>query len=136
MRSLLAAAVALELGACGAPSAEVEVDAAAELTDGSPEVSFATLSRDIIAPRCSGVSCHSDGAVLSFAKQTAVVGAPARSAECAGVGDIVVPFEPAESLLYTKLTAAPCGSMMPLSVDPMPLDEIEAIRAWIASGAP
>ena len=132
MRVHLAAAAVLF--ACEAPADPVED--AAPPADATAVPTFQTLYRDVIAPRCSGPSCHGDGAVLSFAKETSVIGAPARSAECSGFGDIVVPFDPESSLLYTKVTAAPCGSMMPLSLEPMPVNEIEAIRTWIERGAP
>jgi len=53
-----------------------------------------------------------------------------------GERKIVVPREPDESLLYQVLTASD-ESVMPPSGQPRPAtDEIDAVRRWIAAGAP
>lgn len=62
--------------------------------------------------------------------------AEARSIECASFGKIAVPFSPDESLIYTKLTSPPCGSLMPFAIEPLDPEAIEKIRAWIELGAP
>jgi len=49
----------------------------------------------------------------------------------------VVPGHPESSLLYLKLTDhPPCGERMPLGGGALPAAEIEAVRSWIAAGAP
>lgn len=55
---------------------------------------------------------------------------------CKGGGALVVPFEPEASPLYRKLSGAPvCGTPMP-PTGGLPRGATEAVRAWIAAGAP
>jgi hypothetical protein len=65
----------------------------------------------------------------------ALVGKSSLSTNCAG-RTLVVPGEPDSSLFLQKVTASPpCGDHMPLGGDPLPVDQVEMIRSWIAAGA-
>jgi len=61
------------------------------------------------------------------------------SVDCVGSAyeDLVVPFDPDSSFLVAKLEGSyDCGSQMPLVGTPLDLQELDAIRGWILSGAP
>jgi hypothetical protein len=131
----LSASLCAGIGACGS---------------GEPEApTFAELDQAVLTPRCTA-PCHSGGEFaaggldLEPDPYAALVDVPASAPECAGKGTRVVPGDPDRSLLYTKViarirgTTAPCGETMPLGVDllPLPDQEAELIRAWIAGGAP
>ena len=55
----------------------------------------------------------------------------------------IQPGEPSESFLFQKLSAATrpgsftvAGSPMPSGLEPLPANELEALRLWIEAGAP
>ena len=51
--------------------------------------------------------------------------------------DLIVPFDPDSSFLVAKLEGFyDCGSPMPLVGAPLNLQELDAVRSWILSGAP
>lgn len=51
--------------------------------------------------------------------------------------DLVVPFNPDASFLVAKLEGFyDCGSPMPVVGTPLNLQELDAVRSWILSGAP
>lgn len=55
---------------------------------------------------------------------------------CKGGGPLVVPFQAEASPLSRKLAGPPlCGAMMP-PTGSLPRGAAEAVRAWIAAGAP
>lgn len=55
---------------------------------------------------------------------------------CHTGGVLVLPGDPEESALYRKLTGTPiCGAAMP-PTGRLPKGAAEAVRAWIAAGAP
>jgi hypothetical protein len=61
------------------------------------------------------------------------------SVSCVGslYDDLVVPFDPDSSFLVAKLEGFhDCGSPMPLVGAPLNLQELDAVRSWILSGAP
>jgi hypothetical protein len=64
----------------------------------------------------------------------ALVGKASTSAKCGG-RTLVAPGNPDESLLLLKVTTPPCGDHMPLGGSPLPEDQVEMIRSWIAAGA-
>ena len=57
--------------------------------------------------------------------------------DCTSTGMmLVVPGDPDNSLLYLKLTTAPCGDAMPpTGSGALPADAIELVRQWILAGA-
>lgn len=101
------------------------------------------LCADGCAKVCHGSSAEAmlDISSKSLAYQ-ALVGVTARGAGCAmSGGKLVVPNDPMGSVLYTKLAAMPsCGLSMPPGVTPANTSitppMLEAVRAWIAAGAP
>jgi hypothetical protein len=124
-------------------------DVVARLGEGvdcsAPEPTFAwiypcVLSRSAAALGCSGCHVGAELGGLSLpdidtAYTTLTTGAPDAASMCAGHGPYVVPSSPETSLLFLKLSEAPpCGGRMPAA--PLPDEEIELIRAWIAAGAP
>jgi hypothetical protein len=67
-----------------------------------------------------------------------LVSVPASGPLCSAVGiDRVEPGDPANSLLFDKITAETpvCGDRMPPAA-PLPEESIARIRAWIEGGAP
>lgn len=55
---------------------------------------------------------------------------------CKGGGPVVVPFDANASPLYRKLAGPPvCGALMP-PTGGLPRGAADAVRAWIAAGAP
>lgn len=99
------------------------------------------IEQQIFTRSCNFSSCHSASAAAgagglnlespSFAKlvnvKSGVVSSKTR----------VVPFDPDQSYLMEKLTQTrpTAGGRMPLVSDPLPDEEIEMIREWIAGGA-
>jgi hypothetical protein len=61
------------------------------------------------------------------------------SKACSGPSFVLVkPGSPEESFFYLKVSmdAPPCGERMPWgAANPLPAEEIDLIRAWIAGGA-
>jgi len=128
-------------GASGAASADVAGSSAAGSVATAVE-SGATWTEvyDSIFPRCT--SCHGgdtgdgdlalgDDAQSAYA---ALVGQTSTSPTC-GQQPYVVPGEPDQSLLFAKLTAPPCGAVMPYRATPLSDTELELVRSWIAAGA-
>jgi hypothetical protein len=67
----------------------------------------------------------------------ALVDKTSSSSTCGGDGAaLIVPGDPAASLFYQKLLPEPaCGGPMPLGGSPLPADQLEMVRSWIAAGA-
>lgn len=84
----------------------------------------------IFARRC--LSCHNDvdrQGGLSFATAAAVtIGGDS--------GKVILPRDPAGSLLIAQITPQQGRAEMPPKADPLTAEERAAIHAWIASGAP
>jgi hypothetical protein len=59
----------------------------------------------------------------------------ARAGRCGGQ-PLVVPGDPDASVLWKRVGGAACGASMPLGSMPLPAQAVDAIRAWIAEGAP
>ncbi|MBL8923013.1 MAG: hypothetical protein JNJ54_29455 [Myxococcaceae bacterium] len=99
-------------------SAEVPVDAGSELE---------LLERDVAALLTrSCTPCHAWSPQLLVHAQSS----------CRGGGPVVVPFQAEASPLYRKLAGPPqCGALMPLTGG-LPRGAADAVRAWIAAGAP
>jgi hypothetical protein len=82
--------------------------------------------------------CHANGA-------NQVILAPAVSyantfnVESSGVngdqGLYIAPFQPDSSYLLLKVEGTGAGARMPYNGDPLPQDQIDAIRSWIVEGA-
>lgn len=64
----------------------------------------------------------------------AIVGKTSSSSKCGGK-PLIVPGQPDQSLFFLKLETPPCGDHMPLGGDPLPADQIDMVRSWIAAGA-
>jgi hypothetical protein len=135
----LGAAIALALCACGGGP---DVGPAQPRTPGEAR-SFASLSQEVLVPRCATSSCHAGSPPTAFPALdadgwAAMVGVPS---EQVPVLNLVEPYDPASSYLVLKLrgTAADAGGVAtPMPIGDAALDEsdIAAIEAWIASGAP
>lgn len=97
---------------------------------------FAEVYNDVLhAHGCAGSYCHAgEGAQATYSD---LVGKPATGMGCEGQV-LVVPGDPEHSLVYLKVTMTqpPCGKQMPMGGAPLPADQVEMLRAWIAAGAP
>jgi hypothetical protein len=105
-----------------------------------PLVSFA---RDVkpIFQGCLTVACHegptANGSV-DLAPDRAYAelrSRGARAGACAGQA-FVVPGDPDASVLWKRVGGSECGGSMPLGSPLLPAADLDAIRAWIAQGAP
>jgi Planctomycete cytochrome C len=59
----------------------------------------------------------------------------ARAGACGGQ-PLVVPGDPDASVLWKRVGGTTCGASMPLGSPLLPAADVDAIRAWIAQGAP
>ena len=114
---LLAAAVGI-LAAPISPAAE-------------PSTDFASSIAPLLARRCG--ACHGpDGAESGYRidlRDRALAGG-----DSGATG--VVPGDPAASAMLTRVTSTDPDTRMPADGEPLPAEEIDALRAWIAAGAP
>jgi hypothetical protein len=104
---------------------------------------FSAIFSEIFSTTCAAVFCHNSdelhfNAVTPEIAYATTVSVVTTSELCGFTGlQRIAPGEPEQSLLYLKLTDAPCGRKMPLTfsqqLDPR---EIEQIRVWIERGAP
>jgi hypothetical protein len=128
-------------GACGNSCAPGET-----CSDGrcacasSSALSFSADIAPIFVASCAGTGCHSGRrpqAELSLeagAAYAELVGAPS---QCQG-RVLVTPGKPSASYLMNKLTGVGLcgGTQMPKKGESLPAQQLEAISAWICSGAP
>jgi len=106
---------------------------------------FSSISAIVLVPRCATSACHTGAppasAPVSLDAERAwveLVGVP--SIQAPGLS-VVQPGDPAASYLVHKLRntmaeAGGSGSIMPPGEEPLSEEEILAIEAWIAGGAP
>jgi YVTN family beta-propeller protein len=99
--------------------------------DGLPEGPYSRPVQRIFTRSCASASCHGPGETLSGLELTSWEKVIAGSR----VGGVVIPFRPEESHLMDHLLGI-AEPRMPLSQDPLPAEEIAAIRTWIEEGAP
>lgn len=115
------------------------------------EPTFASLDANVFGPRCTA-PCHSGGPDIAGGgldlepdARLAMLGVLAASNKCSDSGmTLLVAGDPDASLAFVKVEAKaagddpPCGDPMPSgrSRPALPAAQIEALRAWIAAGAP
>lgn len=103
---------------------------------------YTAIWDEILFPSCALAFCHVSDGALSLSTKDAGYGSllseeigPA----CIALGlRHVEPFVPDQSLLYRKLTDAPCGELMPRTFGgPARLEarSVDQIREWIELGA-
>jgi hypothetical protein len=103
-------------------------------------VSFA---RDVqpIFRGCLTVACHEGPTAVGTVDLVAdrayaeLRGRSARAGACAGQ-PLVVPGDPDASVLWKRLGGSECGGSMPLGSSLLPAADLDAIRTWLAQGAP
>jgi hypothetical protein len=113
--------------------------------DGGDTRNFDWLYTNVLSTGCGVGSCHDSTFNLDLSGSADLTynqllhGHPVMI--CLGNGPaskqaFVVPGDPAHSNLYLKVTGTTCqGTQMPLHAPPLPQDMLDAIQAWIASGA-
>lgn len=117
--------------------AEAAVDVPRDVAADAGPVRYAAVDT-IFQAAC--VRCHGTSGALNLSNPTtaytALVGAAAAGASCAGGGRVrVVAGNPMGSLLYLKLVnMQPCGNSMPRG-GTLTAAQIETVRLWIAGGA-
>lgn len=108
---------------------------------------FTMVYDTIISQRCT--PCHTQPGNIGItqgnldmtskaAAFTNLVNKPAAGVSCGGKGTRVVPGQPAQSIMYLKVSLddpAPCGSKMPLGLPPISRAQDDMIKAWITAGA-
>jgi hypothetical protein len=105
---------------------------------------YTAIWDEIFIPTCALVFCHggSDADYLVLVNEQRGYQSMFHDKvgpDCASLGiPHVTPGDPAKSLLYRKITDAPCGSRMPNFYGNPPLDprEVDQIKRWIELGAP
>lgn len=119
-----------------APAAGGSVSCAIATGPGCPDlpvsgfgftISFATDIRPILQNR-SCTACHGWNSAVQWVDQPSSFYPP---------NILVVPFDPASSLVYRKITnpGPGLGSRMPQGQPPLPAAEVNKIRDWILEGA-
>lgn len=140
MRGVLLTGCVLLLMGCdeaGGPDAGDPVDA-------GPVASWDDVYGGVIGVRCAIVGCHvapmPTGNLDMTTSEVAygnLVGVTAMGPECDSVGVRVVAGDPADSILFSKVSESTprCGARMPLGRAPLSATDQETIRSWIAGGA-
>ncbi|MBL8919619.1 MAG: hypothetical protein JNJ54_12200 [Myxococcaceae bacterium] len=121
-------------------------DDAGTLADaGAPGLPFSRIVTTILVPSCADASCHGGNpppfAPMSLEASTAWSSLVNKPASQVPTMLRVAPRDPGESYLMKKLlgTARSVGgvdSTMPLFRPPLDAEKLDAIRSWIARGAP
>jgi hypothetical protein len=91
---------------------------------------FAESVRPLLQRHC--VDCHG----ASDQQAGLRLDVPAIARRGGDSGPLLVPGDPDGSELVKRLTSNDPAKRMPLDADPLPADDIAAIRRWIAAGAP
>jgi hypothetical protein len=106
----------------------------------APVVSFV---RDVqpAFQNCMTVACHQGANAVGLFELVPdrayeqLLARRARAGACGGQ-PLVAPGNPDASVLWKRLGGTECGGRMPLGSVALPAADIDAIRAWIAQGAP
>jgi hypothetical protein len=106
----------------------------------APVISFA---RDVqpAFQNCMTVACHEGARAVGLFELVPerayeqLLARRARAGACAGQ-PLVAPDDPDASVLWKRLGGTECGGRMPLGSLALPAADVDAIRAWIAQGAP
>lgn len=113
--------------------------------DSATAPTFTQIYTTVIQPNCT--PCHAQGIGVSTGKldmssqataYTNLVGVPAAGASCAGKGTRVTANDPANSVMYLKISLTdpvPCGEKMPLGLPALSKDNVALVQAWINGGA-
>lgn len=125
---------------CAVPLACEHADPVGTNGDG-PEATLSSIQTNIFDTRCALSGCHAgpnaqQGMDLSAgAAHDNIVNVPSNEQPEL---DRVEPGQPNASYLIHKIEgrASIVGQRMPLGREPLSQDEIDAIRDWIADGAP
>jgi hypothetical protein len=130
----------------GAPPHDTGAPEAAPAEAAPTGSTFTEVYTDIISPIC--VQCHnpqgigvSSGHLDMSTKAVAfadLVGVAAMGSACGGMGTRVVAGSASKSILFEKVdpgTPAPCGSKMPLGLNPLTTAQAGEIESWINAGA-
>ena len=122
--------------------------------------SFTKVYEEVIQPQCSNNFCHFNGVSIRYSALDlssrvraywSLVGLPCMGPTCSQSGVRVVPWQPDQSIMYEKLSAAPpCGIQMPadsttfstngtselkFSGPALSADQQQLIYNWIQEGA-
>ncbi len=102
------------------------------------------VQRQVFTPNCLSGGCHNAGDAAGalvleggIAFNELVNVAPENAAARAAGLQRVVPFEPEQSFLLTKIVrpGPGQGNRMPLGASPLSAEDIDLVRRWIAAGA-
>ncbi|RMF17171.1 MAG: hypothetical protein D6761_04780 [Candidatus Dadabacteria bacterium] len=113
----------------------------ADPTCTAPEPTLSAIQAQIFDKRCAFSGCHGNGSAkggLSLEAGDAYQGLVGASSQRSGLPR-VAPGDPDGSFLVVKLTSAAGGSegaLMPIGGQVLCQAEVDAIRSWIADGAP
>jgi len=138
--ALLCAGACTELGE--QPFESRAPDAGAQLADATLEAPTLSELHDRVFGGCSCHLTSAPAADLDLSRDVLYKQLIDRVSTCDGTTALVVPGSPEDSLLVDKLAARTeggepaCGSGMPLVGAAVSRQDLDAIRAWIADGAP
>jgi len=98
---------------------------------------FSSIQSNILTPKCVNAGCHPGGAApMSLASGVAYDNLVDVNSTTYGL-ERVDPGDPDESVLYLKVIGdSRTGPRMPLDGPALSSEETDAIRDWIADGAP
>ncbi|MCA9582611.1 MAG: hypothetical protein KC416_12510 [Myxococcales bacterium] len=86
---------------------------------------------------CAQAGCHDGQTFPPNLLDLDVPGLSGKTSASCGGAKYIDPDAPMESLIYTKLAAAPpCGDQMPLDRDPLTDAEVECVLQWIIDNTP
>lgn len=139
-RASAATAVALLLSACCPDPRQADAGAVSELGIGAAGASFSSIQREIFDRHCVK-DCHegaSAGASLQLSRGRSHASLVNVRSQQIASQIRVVPGDPARSYLVKKLAGGIgiVGDQMPKLAPLRPTSEVDAVRSWIARGAP
>ncbi|MEZ4408227.1 MAG: putative metal-binding motif-containing protein [Polyangiales bacterium] len=134
------AALLFLLGCSASEPTELVDDVDPDTVDASACPPGVDVEAELLRPRCATVGCHSARSnTASLDLETVGVAARLSGRVASTCPDrvLVVPGDPSASFVVQKLGPSPaCGRRMPDGAQPLSVDEVACVRAWVLALAP